>query len=255
MRTLLILALFVPSALGQAMMAAMGSYTPPLYSSAGQDDTLTNWNTCGLSCAGGTGTGTSVTQTINNASPSVDGAAMQFSVTGPSLSMGQTTNQLWYFKPGAQNTATAMVGTYSCYISSTALIAALEFDQFIFTHSPIQERDMFGSECDIGGNWRIWNQLTTSWVSTATACSLNVGSFNTIQWITHRIPGNTGCSGHSCLYYDQLTVNGVASGPYTPQPSNTSADADNIGFQFQIDVNATGGAVTASCDKLSLAVY
>ena len=114
---------------------------------------------------------------------------------------------------------------------------------------------MFGSQCVIGAHWQIWNQLTSGWVDTATNCTLTAASWHTIQWITHRIVGDTSCaSSHACMYYDQLTIDGVSTGPYTAQPSNTSADADNVGFQFQIDINNTGGAVTESLDKLSLLV-
>jgi hypothetical protein len=228
-----------------------------LYDVGGQDDSLTGWQyptpCLGPACAGGTGTPTAYFQTVGNASPSLDGGAMKVGFTAPNLSGGQTTNVLWPFKAGTHNIATSMIGTYSIYVPSTSLIAALEFDQFIFSGGT---RFMFGYECDIGGNWRIWDQFSGSWQSTgfSTPCNLTAGSWHTVQLRNHRVIGETVCSGHPCEYYDNLIVDGVAFGVLATQSSGTSADPDNTGFQFQIDMNATGGSSSVSLDRLSLTI-
>jgi hypothetical protein len=235
------------------MLVVVNSSSAYFYNAAGQDDSTSGWGTCGLSCAGGSGSATGVSQTVGNASPSLDGASMLLSMTGPTLTSGLTTNELWYFKDGAHNTATTMVATYHVYIPSLSLIAALEFDQFIFTGGT---RFMFGYECDTGANWRIWDQFTGSWQSTgfSTPCTLTTGTWHTVQMRNHGFVGSTTCSGHPCEFYDNLIVDGVSFGVLATQSSGTSADPDNTGFQFQIDMNNIGGSTSVSLDKLSLSI-
>lgn len=218
------------------------------------DDTLTGWGSCGLSCAGGTGNATAHSQTINNASPSLDGAAMQLSVTGPVLSGGQTTNYLWYFNAGANNSATAFTSTWHVYVPSTALIQELEFDtkQFAGGH-----RWFWGSQCNPGGVWQIWDQLHGAWVTTSVACTLTAATWHTIVWQVHRVQGDISCaSSQPCDYYDSLSVDGIdvtPGGGFTPQPSGPSGDADNTGTDTQIDLNSTGGTATEFLDQLHFA--
>lgn len=222
--------------------------------SSNQDDTLTGWAFCNVSCAGGTGAGTSITQTINNSSPSLDGKSMQVGFTGPVLSPTQTTNVLWYDKIGQNNNATTFAGTWNVYVPSITNIAALEFDQFLFSNG---QRFMFGSECDKGGFWRIWNQLAGSWNATSVSCTLlgSGGAWHSVQWYTHRVVGDTSCSGQPCMYYDILIVDGVSSTINTTYPSGTSSDPNNSGFQFQIDMDNTGGTTTAYLDQSSISIY
>lgn len=223
------------------------------------DQTHTGWQYAppcvGPSCAGGTGTATVTSYTLNNATPSLDGNSGLFSFTcSPncgSLTSGQTTNVLWPWKQGANNNYTNFLGTYNIYIPSITNITALEFDQFQFNGG---QRYMMGSECDKSGNWRIWNQLTGSWVSTSVACTIFVANtWHSIVWATHRIPGDTSCaSSMPCMYYDSLIVDGVAYSGFTQQPSGTSADADNNGIQFQIDQDFTAGTSSVYMDQMSL---
>ncbi len=214
------------------------------------DDSLTNWGVCVLpGCnPGGTGTPSADSQTINNATPSLDGASMAVSVTGPVLAAGQTTDALWYYKPGANNNSTIFSSTYHMYIASTSNVEALEFDQFQFV-SGVEY--MFGSQCVIGGVWDIWNQLSGVWVATSIPCSLSTSAWHTIIWNGHRVPGDTSCSSNACMYYDSLSIDGTVYNGFTPQPSGSTAFADNTGTQVQIDVNSTGGAATMFLDEVN----
>lgn len=169
------------------------------------------------------------------------------------LTSGQTTNVLWPRKVGINNNYVTFIGTYNIFIPSITNITALEFDQFQFNSG---QRYMMGSECDKGGNWRIWNQLTGSWVSTSVSCSLfTANTWHSVVWATHRIPGDTSCaSSNPCMYYDYLIVDGNQFTGFTKQPSAPSADPDNNGIQFQIDQDFTGGTSNVFMDEMSLSL-
>ncbi|HXN71552.1 MAG TPA: hypothetical protein VN861_03250 [Candidatus Acidoferrales bacterium] len=172
---------------------------------------------------------------------------MEIGFTGPTLTDGETTNVLWPRKVGANNSATWFVGTWAFYLPSTSNITALEVDQFQFNSG---QRFMFGTECDLGAFLRIWNQLTTSWVATTVACPVfTTNTWHTGQFVTHRVPGDTSCaSGNPCMHFDTFTMDGVVHNLNLTEPSAPSSDPDNTGFQFQIDMNASGGNVLEYLD-------
>lgn len=238
MKILLAILLFAVSAFGQATFSNL-------------DDSLTGWQynpPCeGPACAGGSAFPTTTTMSVGNAMPSMDGQSAKFSMTAAAQSNPSlTTNVLWPRKVGANNTYTTFVGTYHVYIPSIFNITALEFDQFQFNQG---ERYMFGSECDKGGIWRIWNQLTGEWVTTSAPCTIfTANAWHSIVWTTHRVPGDLN------MYYDSLVVDGVTYSGFTPQPSAKSTDGDNNGIQFQIDESAAGGTVNVFVDEMSLSL-
>lgn len=207
----------------------------------------------GSDCAGGTGLPTSTSLTVGVSSPSLDGASAKFTIVAPALSkQGLTTNVLWPWKAGANNNWTTFVGTYHIYLPEVANIAALEFDLFQFNNG---QRYMYGSECDQGGSWRIWNQLTGSWVGSGFSCNLfTADSWHTVTWMVHRVPGDRSCSGQPCLHYDTLIVDAVSYSGFIPQPSAPSADPNNNGIQFQIDESYLGGTAIAYVDEMNLTV-
>jgi len=215
------------------------------------DDSYTSWQyspPCyGTACAGGTGTASSFVFVIDNSVPSLDGQSLKIGFTGPTLTDGETTNVLWPRKVGANNSATWFVGTWAFYLPSTSNITALEVDQFQFNSG---QRFMFGTECDLGAFLRIWNQLTTSWVATTVACPVfTTNTWHTGQFVTHRVPGDTSCaSGNPCMHFDTFTMDGVVHNLNLTEPSAPSSDPDNTGFQFQIDMNASGGNVLEYLD-------
>lgn len=223
----------------------------PVYNFLNLDDTNAGWNTCN-GCAGGTGTATNVIRTINNASPSLDGNAMFLSVTGPTLTGGQTTNQLWYEKVGPNNSLTTFTGTYNVNFPSLSNVASAEYDQFLFDQGT---RYMQGSQCLIGGVWQIWNSCGGSWLnaSPSVSCGLTANAYHSIVWNTHiDPPSSTSCGGHPCEYYDSLIFDGVSHGPFAAQPACASSDLDNVGIQVQIDITAAGGTATEYVDSMSL---
>lgn len=227
--------------------------TSPTYPNLDDQSLPGNWATCGLACAGGTGNATGITLTNGVTSPSLDGHSMELAFTAPSLGGGDTTNVLAYNKVGANNALTYFQGNWSGYIASLSNVQALEFDQFQFTGV----RFMMGSQCVIGAYWDIWNQLTTSWVVTTIPCTWTAGTWHSVQWNTHHDAlGTNLCNSNTdpCMYYDKLTVDGTPYTGFTAQPTTTSADSDNVGIQFQVDANDSGGSIAYYMDELNLSV-
>ncbi len=179
------------------------------------------------------------------------------------LPEGETTNVLWPYKVGAHESLTHMTGTFSVYVPSLSNIDALEYDQFQFDDG---QRYMYGSQCvfGTGGKWWIWNQCANGnggkWVKTKLACSLTAATWHTLQWQTHRVPGDTSCAdGNPCMYYDALVIDGTtysgSSVGLTPQCSGPNSEPDNAGIQFQIDESYLGGTASEYLDLVSLTMY
>jgi Galactose oxidase, central domain/Kelch motif len=179
------------------------------------------------------------------------------------LPQGETINVLWPYKAGVQDSLTHMIGTFSVYMPSLSNIQALEYDQFQFDNG---QRYMYGSQCVFGsgGKWWIWNQCANSnggkWVVTTISCSLTAAAWHTLQWQTHRVAGDTSCTGgNPCMYYDALVIDGTtysgSSYGLTPQCSAPNSEPDNAGIQFQIDESYLGGTASEYLDLVSLTLY
>lgn len=204
---------------------------------------------------------TSTTKLTLKTSAGTHTTAVSYSVFLPS---GETVNVLWPYLVGAENSLTHLIGTFSVYIPSLSNIQALEYDQFQFEDG---QRFMYGSQCVLGtgGVWWIWNQCANSndgkWVATKISCSLTAASWHTLQWQTHRVAGDTSCTGgNACMYYDSLTIDGTTypSGSTTGLTKQCSAPTtfgDNAGIQFQIDESYLGGSVSEYLDLVSLTMY
>jgi len=248
----------LPMGLLAAAWQPSHSYTSGQYvtysevnTSSNLDDSLSNWSICVLpSCnPGGSGTPTG-TQTVNNSTPSLDGEAMQISITGTANS-----NALFINKPGADDKATQFTGDYEVYVPSESNVGELEYDMFQFIYlGGTGTEFMFGTQCVIGGVWDIFNQYAGTWVPTSLACSLSTGTWHHLVWNVHRVPGDTSCTaGWPCMHYDSLTIDGTvhpinlteAAGPLP------SGWAETSGIQFQIDLNGSGGTATEYLDDVN----
>jgi hypothetical protein len=237
-------------------------YSGSTTSATNIDDTLTAWGGYGTAgwkpvCVlpgcnpGGVNPPSATNQTINNASPSLDGESMLLSITSPA---GGNSNSLWTYIAGANEAATQFVEDYRIYPSANvASTNALEDDDFLFS-TTLNTEFMFGHNCVTGGYWQVWNQLTGAWVNTSVACSLPATTWTHVQWTGHRVAGDTSaCSGHPCMYYDTLTINGTPNAINMTEPAGTLPGgwASAVGIQWQIDVSAGNTTVTENLDEAS----
>ena len=209
------------------------------------DDITTGWLQCtGPSCAGGTGTPTSTSQTFGNTTPALDSGSMMLSESGPSFS-----NNAWYYNTGKDDSNTIFTVDLEFSVPSTAQLETLEFDQFQYLlagngGATANTRFYFGTQCVTGGNWDVWDEGLTKWVDTGVVCNYTVSAtaFNRLTIKVHRVAGDTSCtSGMPCQFYDSITLNGtvVVSNMKTSAGPLPSGWSEQTGVFLQMGTNGT----------------
>jgi hypothetical protein len=239
-----------------AASAAWAQTTPPANATvfANLDDNQ-NWGSC-TSCAGG----------LNDAvywmaqyqtSPSTDGASTQFYISGQ-----QYSDALWWNKVGAHDSFRNFQADFWVQVDSDSQLyaQALEFDTFQFRNGV---EYMFGSQCNYANaRWQVWNQQTGKWINTSISCpQFTPNVWYHIIWSLHR--GND-----RKMHYDSLRVTQYASDnktvvsnqlytlnvayPSGPMPAGWD---DDLGVQFQLDLNASGGSFSEWVDQVKLTAW
>jgi hypothetical protein len=224
--------------------------TQVVVNTANIDDTLTNWKpVCVLpSCnPGGSNPPASTSQTINNATPSLDGESMLLSST-TSASSTQT-NALWvYNSPTTCDACTDFVMYTPFYLSgATSYITSPEFDFNDFIHTGLIQIT-FASQCDlVGAHWQINNGFG-SWVNTIVTCNPSFNAWHYATLVGHRNIGDTSCGGYPTLYFVSLTVDGTVHTLNQTLCAGAlpATYASGILPQYQIDIGATTSAQTAT---------
>lgn len=255
--------LFRPVLFVLVVTAALSAQT---YSNLDQKTNLDNgstssqgWGWCtSTACAGGAAAATEYKMYWFQR-PSVDSSgSAQFFISGPAHS-----NALWWHKLGANNTPTRFKLSFWVSVdqNTSTNVEALEFDAFQFTNGL---RYMFGTQCNYSlGVWDIWDEGRSLWLHTKIPCpKLVPGNWYRIVWTFRR--GNT--SSGPRIRYDTLNVTEyaadhrtVVSGPKTytlgtltsPSPL-PSGWGNNLGAQFQLDLNSKGGSATMWVDQITL---
>ncbi len=208
------------------------------------DQMNSSWGACGdPACAGGSGSG-SFWQAFFQTSPSMDGASMQL------YRSGVWGNALWYKKLGAINSATRFLWDFYFMVDDASLRSgqALEFDAFQFVGG---FNYMIGTQCNYGsGTWDTWNEATGHWLHTSIPCpKFSPNTWHHVQWYM-----TTNHSNHTYTYVT-LVVDGKSYTLNQTQPAKYLAWGDNLGAQWQLDVNATGGGYRMWVDKAKLTVW
>ena len=208
------------------------------------DDMTTGWGACETgACAGGSGAGT-YWQAFNQTSPSQDGTSMEV------YKDGAWGNALWWRHMGANNNATNLLWDFYVQLDQASLTSAqaLEYDGFQFVAG---YNYMIGTQCNYAaGVWDTWNEATGNWLHTTIPCQkFTAGTWHHIQWYM-----TTNHSNHSYTYVT-LVVDGVVHNLNQTQYAKYLGWGDNIGAQWQLDVNATGGGYHEWVDKATLTVW
>lgn len=220
--------------------------TPPSWAKVFNniDQMNTGWGACkDPGCAGGSGKG-NFWQSFFQGSPSMDGSSMEL------YRDGVWGNALWFKKVGAQNGATNLLWDFYIQVDSASLGAtqALEFDAYQFVGG---YNYMIGTQCDYGsGTWDTWSETTGHWLHTNIPCpKFSPNTWHHIQWYM-----TTNHSNHSYTY-KTLVVDGKAYNVNQTQYAKYLAWGDNIGTQYQLDVNATGNGFHEWVDKAKFTVW
>jgi hypothetical protein len=223
-----------------------GLPTPPAWAKvfSNLDQSTTNWSKCGdPPCAGGSGQG-SFWQSFHNTSPSMDGSSMQL------FRDGIWANALWWKKVGAQNSATNFLWDFYVRVDDASLKSgqALEFDAFQFVGG---YNYMMGTQCDYGyGVWDLWNGTGGSWTRTSIPCpKFSPNTWHHIQWYM-----TNNHSKHSYTFVT-LVVDGKVYNVNRTMYAKYLAWGDNLGAQWQLDVNKTGAAFHEWVDKAKITVW
>jgi hypothetical protein len=226
--------------------ATNGLPTPPasatVFSNINQ--MTTGWNSCETAaCAGGGGGGT-LWQAFNQTSPSMDGDSMEI------YHDGAGSDALWWHHMGANDNVTNFLWDFYVQLDSASLSngQALEYDMYQFVSG---YNYMIGSECNYAaGVWDTWNEASQKWLHTTIPCQkFQPGTWHHIQWYTQ-----TNHSNHTYTYVT-LVVDGNVYNLNQTQPAAYLGWSDNLGAQWQLDVNANGGGYHEWVDQANLTVW
>ncbi|HLH07864.1 MAG TPA: hypothetical protein VKW78_11555 [Terriglobales bacterium] len=220
--------------------------TPPSYAKvfSNIDQMTSGWGACGsTACAGGSGSG-GYWQAFNQTSPSMDGRSMEL------YRDGVWGNSLWFKKMGAINTVTNFLWDFYVQLDSASLTAAqaLEFDAFQFLNG---YNYMIGTECNYAaGVWDTWSEASGHWLHTNIPCpKFAPGTWHHIQWYM-----TTNHNNHSYTYV-KLIVDGKVYTLNQTQYAKNLGWGNNLGAQWQLDVNASGRGYHEWVDRATLTVW
>jgi hypothetical protein len=207
-------------------------------SSTPTNPAIGTWGHCTTSDCGAPPAQMSLTHTSN---PSVDGDALDaFDSGNPFWGV------LYYHKNGAQNFAThyEVEWQFRLDVPFTST-QAIEFD---FPASIGQGFFYFGSECDNGGNWRIWNPNPTNhgWFSTGIACpNFTANTWHTVRWYGTRTDTD--------FTYVALEVDGKQYSINTTLSKSPCCNgwSDEFVVQFQPDGNGSGTGYNMYVDTVN----
>jgi hypothetical protein len=208
------------------------------------DQMMSGWGSCQAGgCAGGSGSG-SFWQAFNQTSPSMDGSSMEV------FKDGVWGNALWWRKMGANNSVTNFLWDFYVQLDSASVsnAQALEYDAFQFVGG---YNYMIGTECNYAaGVWDTWSEASGKWLHTTVPCpKFSPGTWHHIQWYM-----KTNHSNHSYTYVT-LVVDGKVYNVNQTQYAKNLGWGDNLGAQWQLDVNASGNGYHEWVDKAVLTVW
>ena len=241
--------------------AALGQTTPPSTATvfSNLDDSPTGWGSC-TDCAGGGALAGMYWMAQFQTTPSVDGDSTQFYLSGPAW-----TDVLWWNKLGAHDSFTNFQTDFWVMFGSDAVAnaQALEFDTFQFVRG---REYMFGTQCDSAVNaWDVWNQQAGKWITTSIPCGkFTANVWYHMTWQFHR----SSTQRDKNMYYDALTIVQYGSDGKTivsnkayqvnlayPSGGLPSGWSHDLGVQFQMDSNASGGTMTEWVDRVKLTAW
>lgn len=234
-----------PSATPAPTTTATGLPTPP--SNAQTFTALEQtrgWQSCNsTACAGGSGKGT-YWMNQDQSAPSLDGNSMEL------YNSGARANSLWWQQLGASNSAINFLWDFYAQVDESASTSAqaLEFDSFQFVGGNAY---MFGSQCDLAvGKWDVWDESDGDWIHTRIPCTqFEPNVWHHIQWYVQRIADTEKYT------FVTLVVDGTTYSVNQTYSARYTGWADNVGIQYQLDVNAKGTGYHEWVDESTLTIW
>ncbi len=203
-----------------------------------------NWSYChDPGCAGGSGSG-SYWMAQYQSNPSRSGSSVEF------FNSGVWANALWWQKTGANDSVSNLLWDFYAYVDSNSLVSgqALEYDMFQFVHG---YNYMIGSQCNYGsGTWDTWDEASGHWIHSSIPCpKFSPNTWHHIQWYV-----TTDTHSHKYTYVT-LVVDGQSTPVNITRNAKNLGWSDNIGVQWQLDVNATGQGFHEWVDNATLTIW
>jgi hypothetical protein len=203
-------------------------------------DQMTGWQSC-TTCAGigGTGPVASFSMVQNQASPSLDGRSVKFSLGGST----PYSDALWWKQLGAVNTASNFKYDLYFYLTNPAAAQSLEFDS---NQANGSRRWIFGTQCNVknGGVWDVWGNANGNWISTGIPCTAPAAFvWHHLTWEFKRTSTQVvfiGFTYDGVTHYVNRTYTAAASG------------VNELNVAFQMDGDFRQDPYSVWLDKVSL---
>jgi hypothetical protein len=205
-------------------------------------DQMTGWQSCTV-CAGANGTGPVATYSMvqNQASPSLDGKSVKFSISGTT----PYSDALWWKQLGAVDSATNLKYDVDFYITNPGVSQALEFDA---NQSNAIHKFIYGTQCNIkGGHWDVWGNAAGNWISTGIACSAPTAfKWHHLTWEFKRTSTN--------VIFVGFTYDGVTHYVNRSYPARSSG-VHELNVAFQMDGDSAMHAYSTWLDRVTLTYW
>jgi hypothetical protein len=205
-------------------------------------DQMAAWESCTV-CAGANAAGPVATYSMveNQASPSLDGLAAKFSISGTT----PYSDALWWKQLGAADTATHLKYDVAFYITTPGVAQALEFDN---NQSNGVHKFIYGTQCNIKGNhWDVWGNAAGNWISTGIACSAPTAFvWHHLTWEFQRTATN--------VIFVGFTYDGVTHYVNRSYPARGSS-VHEMNVAFQMDGDFAMHAYSTWLDKVTLTYW
>ncbi len=205
---------------------------------------MSGWNSChDPGCAGGSGNG-SYWMAQHQSSPSRDGSSAEF------FNSGVWANALWWKKLGPNTSVHNFLWDFWIRVDNASQTAgqALEYDAFQFVNG---YNYMMGSQCDYGrGVWDTWDEGAGQWYPTSISCpKFSPNTWHHIQWYI-----TTNTSTHKYTYVT-LVVDGNSHSVNITRNARYLGWSNNLGVQWQLDVNSSGQGYHEWLDQATLWIW
>jgi hypothetical protein len=205
-------------------------------------DQMTGWESCTV-CAGANAAGPVATYSMiaNQASPSLDGLAAKFSISGST----PYSDALWWKQLGGADFATNLKYDVDFYITNPGVAQALEFDN---NQSNGVHKFIYGTQCNIkAGHWDVWGNAAGNWISTGIACSAPTAfQWHHLTWEFQRTATN--------VVFVGFTYDGVTHYVNRSYPARGSG-VHEMNVAFQMDGDFAMHAYSTWLDKVTLTYW
>ncbi|HZD95634.1 MAG TPA: hypothetical protein VE133_15330 [Candidatus Sulfotelmatobacter sp.] len=237
----------------QTLLLTIGTSTPsatptPIAPPAGaivksDIDQMPGWESCTV-CAGAGANGPVAIYSLNQnvPSPSRDGKAAQFNISGPT----PYSDALWWKQLGGNNAVKNFTYDLYFYLTNPQAAQALEFD---VNQSDKVHKFIFGTQCNIknGAHWDVWGNAAGNWLSTGISCTAPTAfTWHHLTWQFQRTATQ--------VIYISFTYDGVTH--YVNRSySARGSSASEVNVAIQIDGDSKMTSYSEWVDKISLTYW